>query len=98
MDFELPKIVGCDECGGKARVRAVGRIEYDWPKTATVAQTATMPLISSARLTVDCPRCGVKTQDYFPAQAAEAPRRASAESPKAYVKPRPFNVQVRKPK
>jgi hypothetical protein len=59
----LPTAVICDDCGAKARVRACGRVEYDWPELSTDGQVATMPTINSARLTIDCPNCGVKTQD-----------------------------------
>jgi hypothetical protein len=62
----IPKTVTCHECGRTANVRGYGRVEYDWPKTVTGGQTATMPLIKSIRLTVDCPRCGVKPQEFHP--------------------------------
>jgi hypothetical protein len=63
MENTLPKAVICDECGAEARVRACGRVEYDWPKTPVDGQLATIPTIRWARLTVDCPHCGVKSQD-----------------------------------
>jgi hypothetical protein len=63
----LPRTVACDDCGKKALVRAYGRVEYDWEQDGPDGQIATQPVISSVRLTIDCPHCGVKTQDFHPA-------------------------------
>jgi hypothetical protein len=63
MGNTLLEFVCCDECGTEARVRSCGRVEYDWPETPSDGQLATMPKIRWARLTVDCPNCGVKPQD-----------------------------------
>lgn len=63
----LPRTVTCDNCGVKAFVRAYGRVEYDWcPDEPGSGQIATKPRIKLIRLTVDCPRCGVLTQDLSP--------------------------------
>jgi hypothetical protein len=59
----LPTAVICEDCGAKARVRACGRVEYDWPTKSDSGQVATMPTLKLARLTIDCPNCGVKSQD-----------------------------------
>jgi hypothetical protein len=60
----LPRTVRCDECGETAFVRAYGRVEYDWsPDEPGHGQIATKPRIKLIRLTIDCPRCGVTTQD-----------------------------------
>lgn len=78
----LPQTINCDDCGRKAKVRAYGRIEYDWPKTTNDGQVATMPLIRSIRLTIDCPNCGVKQQDCHPDNSLWSfPNRPSAPAP-----------------
>ena len=63
MQTALPNTVICDECGAEAQVRSYGRVEYDWPIDRFDGQVATTPSITWARLTVDCPHCGVKPQD-----------------------------------
>jgi hypothetical protein len=60
----LPQIVLCEECGAKAVVRGYGRVEYDWDQPGPLA---TNLVIKVVRLTIDCPRCGVMVQEYFPA-------------------------------
>jgi hypothetical protein len=77
MGINLPQFVVCDDCRETARVRACGRIEYDWPETTTGGQTATIPTLTAARLTVDCPNCGVKVQDYL-ADASETTHSTAA--------------------
>jgi hypothetical protein len=62
----VPENVYCEDCGEIAGVRGYGRIEYDWPKTSVGGQVPVSPVISSIRLTIDCPHCGVKTQDFWP--------------------------------
>lgn len=62
----LPATVQCEDCGQKAIVRGYGRIEYDWPKTINSGNESTTPDISLVRLTIDCPNCGVKSQEFFP--------------------------------
>jgi rRNA maturation protein Nop10 len=63
----LPRTVTCEDCGEKAFVRAYGRVEYDWsPDEPEHGQIATKPRIKLLRLTIDCPKCGVKTQDIHP--------------------------------
>lgn len=96
----LPETVICEDCGRNARVRACGRIEYDWPNPAIGGQVATMPTINSARLTIDCPRCGVKTQDFRPEDAADtAPGQSAAGGPATIQVPRrPFIIRPRHPK
>ena len=67
----VPKAVICKDCGQTAEVHACGRIEYDWPKTTAGGSVATMPIINSIRLTIDCPNCGVKQQDFPPERISE---------------------------
>jgi endogenous inhibitor of DNA gyrase (YacG/DUF329 family) len=63
----LPRTVPCEDCGETAFVRAYGRVEYDWGQEGPEAgQIATKPHITMVRLTIDCPNCGVKTQDFRP--------------------------------
>ena len=62
----VPDSIHCDDCGRPAKVRSAGRIQYDWPKTHNDDRVATIPTIKMMRLTVDCPRCGVKQQDFWP--------------------------------
>ncbi len=82
----VPKAICCDDCGETAVVRSSGRIEYDWPNTTTVGSIATIPTISSIRLTIDCPNCGVKQQEFHPnnAQSLNTPlqRHISQPSPR----------------
>jgi hypothetical protein len=65
----LPETLECEDCGRAARVRGYGRIEYGWPKDgqfpASSDRLAMLDLIM-VRLTIDCPRCGVRVQDYYP--------------------------------
>jgi hypothetical protein len=65
----FPRAVACEDCGERAYVRAYGRIEYDrWQGIDDVAsgQIATLPKIIAVQLTIDCPRCGVRTQNHRP--------------------------------
>src|SRR3954462_11203251 len=100
MGIKLPQAVSCDDCGRTARVRACGRIEYEWPKTTTAAQTATMPTLSSARLTIDCPNCGVKTQDFFPSgTSSDDFRKAALQRQERYLQNRQISARSsRKPR
>jgi transcription elongation factor Elf1 len=59
----LPRSVTCEECGEKAIVRGYGRVEYDWDQTGHVATTLKIKVV---RLTIDCPRCGVRVQEHRP--------------------------------
>lgn len=61
----LPQIVSCEECGESAIVRGYGRVEYKWDQTSHAATTLQ---IKMARLTIDCPRCGVRVQDHHPTE------------------------------
>lgn len=75
----LPQSVRCEECGATASVRGCGRIEYDWPKTPTPSRTTAIPTVTFARLTIDCPNCGVRPQDlYLLNRQAKAPRQRVA--------------------
>jgi hypothetical protein len=81
----IPETVYCEDCGQIAGVRGYGRVEYEWPKTARDGQVAANPVISSIRLTVDCPCCGVKSQDHCPNDPSHsgANRRPSEARPLA---------------
>jgi DNA-directed RNA polymerase subunit RPC12/RpoP len=57
----LPRVISCEDCGQSALVRGYGRVEYSW-RTPDEAEFKTI------RLTIDCPRCGVKLQEYHPAR------------------------------
>ena len=61
----LPRTVSCEECGKKAIVRGYGRVEYDWDQTGHAATTLQIKMV---RLTIDCPRCGVRVQEHHPAE------------------------------
>lgn len=75
----LPQSVRCEECGATASVRGCGRIEYDWPKTPSPGRTTAIPTVTFARLTIDCPNCGVRHQDlYLLDRQAKAPRQRVA--------------------
>jgi hypothetical protein len=78
----VPETVYCEECGQIASVRGYGRVEYEWPKTSSDGLVAAIPVISSIRLTVDCPCCGVKSQDFLPndPRRSNAARRTPVES------------------
>ena len=62
----VPLDVICEDCGQIAMVRGYGRVEYDWPKTTNPGSEATTPTINYVRLAIDCPCCGVKSQDFRP--------------------------------
>ena len=57
-------------------VRGYGRIEYRWPETTKAGPEPTTPTIDCIRLTIDCPRCGVKSQEFFPDESSPAARRS----------------------
>ncbi len=57
----LPRMISCEDCGESAHVRGYGRVEYSW-RTPAEAEFKTI------RLTIDCPRCGVKVQEHHPAR------------------------------
>jgi hypothetical protein len=69
----MPKTVICEECGWTAKVRGYGRVEYAWPENDQCERTLEIIMI---RLTIDCPRCGIRTQDYHPAGAGSLSSRA----------------------
>jgi hypothetical protein len=74
----FPRNVQCEDCGQISVVRGYGRIEYDWPETTTGGQEATTPTINYVRLTIDCPHCGVKSQEFFPNGVARSRHRSAA--------------------
>jgi hypothetical protein len=74
-EIMFPRIVNCEDCGQVASVRGYGRIQYDWPETTNSGHEATIPTIKCVRLTIDCPRCGVTSQEYFPEVPSPAPQR-----------------------
>jgi hypothetical protein len=59
----IPLTIVCEDCGSTAKVRGYGRVEYDWGEDQS---RPTQVEIKSIRLTVDCPTCGVKPQDFHP--------------------------------
>jgi hypothetical protein len=59
----LPRTIQCEICGETARVRAYGRVVYE---SEGAGQVVVEPKIHSVHLTVDCPRCGVQVQIYYP--------------------------------
>ncbi len=61
----LPRTVTCDECGHRAAVRGYGRVEHVWGPNHRVS---TVLKIKVVRLTIDCPRCGVITQEHRPGE------------------------------
>jgi hypothetical protein len=87
----VPKAIACEDCGRIATVRGYGRVEYEWPKTSNTGQVAAIPTINSIRLTVDCPVCGVKMQD-FRLQSLEA------EIDDSRVTPKPLPLSFRRPR
>ena len=60
----LPHIVSCEECGERATVRGYGRVEYEWDQTGDISTLQ----FKVVRLTIDCPRCGVRVQEHRPAE------------------------------
>ncbi len=94
----LPNAVICDDCGAEARVRACGRVEYDWPSASNDGQVATMPTIKLARLTVDCPNCGVKSQDVRFGSSAPAKRTSSTSPRPKQFRRGDFSANFRKPR
>ena len=81
----FPRSVECEDCGQMAVVRGYGRIEYDWPETTMAGQEAIIPAIICVRLTVDCPHCGVKSQEFFPNGAGRSHQRSAAAAAKVQV-------------
>ena len=61
----IPQTVHCEECGKEAVVRGYGRVIYDWDDASH--GTATLR-IKAVRLTIDCPRCGVRVQEHCPVE------------------------------
>jgi ribosomal protein L32 len=61
----LPHVVSCEECGESAIVRGYGRVEYTWDQASHAATTLQIKMV---RLTIDCPRCGVRVQEHHPAE------------------------------
>jgi len=59
----LPATIACEDCGSSAKVRGYGRVEYQWQGDG---DGLTELHVSSIRLTIDCPICGVTIQDHHP--------------------------------
>lgn len=59
----LPRTVSCEECGERSIVRGYGRVEHEWDQAG---HFATRLRLKAVRLTIDCPRCGVRVQEYRP--------------------------------
>lgn len=79
----FPRSVKCEDCGQIAVVRGYGRVEYRWPKATKTAPETTTPTIDCVRLTIDCPRCGVKSQEFFPDESPPVGWRSTASATKA---------------
>jgi hypothetical protein len=60
----LPEAITCEECGGAAKVRGYGRLTFSWE---TFSHQSQKPVLKTIRLTIDCPECGVRAQEYAPA-------------------------------
>ena len=71
----LPRMISCEECGETAQVRGYGRVEYSWRQTDQSPSNAEFKTI---RLTIDCPKCGVRVQDYHPARELQPAREGEA--------------------
>jgi len=61
----IPQAVRCEECGKTAVVRGYGRVVYDWNDES---HRATTLIIRAVNLTIDCPKCGVRVQEYCPVE------------------------------
>jgi DNA-directed RNA polymerase subunit RPC12/RpoP len=61
----LPQTIRCEECGRKAVVRGYGRVEYDW---SSASHGVAALNIKAIRLTIDCPKCGVRVQEHRPVE------------------------------
>jgi DNA-directed RNA polymerase subunit RPC12/RpoP len=61
----IPKNIQCEDCGRQTKVRGYGRIVYDWTDDRHEPATLNVKMV---HLTVDCPRCGVRIQQYYPAE------------------------------
>lgn len=72
----LPRSIPCEECGNTALVRGYGRVEYDWNDGGDDTNPLT---IRSVRLTIDCPNCGLQTQDHYPAGTDQRTHSAQSE-------------------
>jgi hypothetical protein len=78
----FPRSIKCEDCGQIATVRGYGRVEYRWPKTTNTGSEPTTPTIDCVRLTIDCPRCGVKSQEFFPNESSLVGWRSTASAAK----------------
>ncbi len=92
----FPRSVRCHDCGQIASVRGYGRIEYDWPETTNTGHETTIPTINCIRLTIDCPRCGVKSQEFFPDESSPAGWRSTASAVKINAFDRRPEVRFRR--
>jgi hypothetical protein len=59
----MPEKLTCEECGRKSKARGYGRVEYAWP---TIGNRRGNVEITMIRVTIDCPHCGIRTQDHYP--------------------------------
>ena len=75
----LPESVQCEDCRKTAKVRGYGRLEY---RLNHDDHSSTVVELETIRLTIDCPICGVKAQDYAPACGLIQERRKHAERPR----------------
>jgi hypothetical protein len=94
--FMLPRSVICEDCGQIATVRGYGRIEYDWPETTTRGPKPTIPTITSVRLTIDCPCCGVKSQEFLPDEPPPATQSSTPSAPSRDATGRRRDVRLRR--
>ena len=92
----LPRSVICEDCGQIATVRGYGRIEYDWPETTTTGSETTTPTITCVRLTIDCPCCGVKPQEFFPTESSQAVESFTAAAARRDATNRRREVRLRR--
>jgi hypothetical protein len=60
----IPEVIECEECGVYSVVRGYGRMTFTWEK---YFDGSILPELQTIRLTIDCPRCGVRAQEYAPA-------------------------------
>jgi hypothetical protein len=74
----MPKTLQCEECGHIAKVRGYGRVEYAWPQSGQAPGNLEITMI---RMTIDCPECGIRTQDHYP-RGTRSDRRSRVAAPR----------------
>src|SRR5215207_3038467 len=77
----FPRTVKCEDCGKIASVCGYGQIAYRWPETTNMGHESTIPTIDRVRLTIDCPGCGVKSQEFFPGAPSPAAQSSATSRP-----------------